>query len=164
MLFLFRSLLCLLAVLALSGCHRSPLMNQEDSQPSLSHLQSFGIQTITMGDTVRIIIPARDIFMPQAQTRVMTAQQPALLELAKALKSYKHNSIRVVGYTNNMGSSNSRFNRSFYQAESVAAYLWNAGIPIQQITVVGMGSEGPVSSNATPEGSAANSRVEILIN
>ena len=69
--------------------------------------------------------------------------------------------IVIRGYTDNVGST--RFNKelSRSRASIVKGYLVKKGISPQRIETVGMGESDPLVPNDTPEGRAANRRVEV---
>ena len=79
--------------------------------------------------------------------------------LAQALEQ-----VRVEGHTDSTGSAQVNTTLSQQRADNVAKFLVEVGgISASRIMATGYGSERPVASNETPEGRAANRRVEILI-
>jgi type II secretory pathway predicted ATPase ExeA/outer membrane protein OmpA-like peptidoglycan-associated protein len=78
--------------------------------------------------------------------------------IAKLTPAYE---IVIRGYTDNVGSY--RFNKelSRLRAGIVKGYLVKKGISPERIETVGMGESGPLVPNDTPEGRAANRRVEV---
>tara|TARA_R110002050_G_scaffold34397_8_gene86870 strand:+ start:34554 stop:36371 length:1818 start_codon:yes stop_codon:yes gene_type:complete len=70
--------------------------------------------------------------------------------------------VRVIGHTDNTGSSAVNLPLSKQRAQSVVKYLINRGISRDRIQEVdGKGSSQPVSNNNTSSGRASNRRVEI---
>jgi len=71
--------------------------------------------------------------------------------------------LTITGHADSSGDTD--FNRvlSVSRAEAVKQYLLNAGLADIAITAVGKGDAQPLESNETPEGRAANRRVEIRI-
>jgi len=65
------------------------------------------------------------------------------------------------GYTDSLGSS--EYNRSLltFRADVVKSYLTGKGIDPNRMRVIGMGNAAPRTANNTPQGRAANRRVEI---
>jgi general secretion pathway protein A len=78
--------------------------------------------------------------------------------LAKLSPNYE---VIVRGYTDNVGSYlyNEKLSRS--RAKIVRDYLVKKGLPPERIIPLGMGENNPLMENDTPEGRAANRRVEI---
>jgi OOP family OmpA-OmpF porin len=71
--------------------------------------------------------------------------------------------VEVGGHTDATGSAD--FNRKLSQqrAESVMKYLATKGINKQRLEAKGFGPDVPIADNNTPEGQAANRRVEFNI-
>ncbi|MBY6016327.1 OmpA family protein [Halomonas denitrificans] len=85
----------------------------------------------------------------------------ALDRLAASLRSDQ--TVRLVGHTDNTGSS--AWNQSLGQsrAQAVRRYLADAGVPHEQMTLVSHGEAEPVASNDTATGRRLNRRVEIIV-
>jgi len=69
--------------------------------------------------------------------------------------------IRITGYTDNVGPKEYNMKLSLRRAEAAQKYLIDHGIDPQRIIIVGMGEADPVASNGTPAGRAQNRRAEI---
>jgi OOP family OmpA-OmpF porin len=90
--------------------------------------------------------------------------ETTLDELVAKLKSATTlNSVKVVGYTDSVGSVAYNEKLSLRRAESVKNYLTEHGVPGDKITVEGKGKADPVADNKTKEGRAKNRRVEIEV-
>ncbi len=81
-----------------------------------------------------------------------------LFLLAKQSPNYE---IFVFGYTDNGGSFEYNKRLSESRASMVGSYLVQKGINPARVKAIGMGDKHPLMPNATPEGRAANRRVEI---
>jgi outer membrane protein OmpA-like peptidoglycan-associated protein len=123
-----------------------------------------GVQVIARGDTLRLILPADQFFEP-ASTAVKENRDLAFQHIAQLLncRCYAISTMRVWGYSDNVGKIKDQQKRSLQQARNVAAYLWSNGIALERMHIRGFGPQGTLSSNATPDGSADNRRVEILL-
>ncbi len=89
---------------------------------------------------------------------------PLLDEVVAVMKSNPQiEVVEVGGHTDSSGSAD--FNRTLSQqrAESVSKYLTGKGIKSGRLTSKGFGPDVPIADNGTPEGAAANRRVEFLI-
>ena len=71
--------------------------------------------------------------------------------------------IEVGGYTDDRGSAQYNQELSQRRTESVVTYLRNAGVDRDRLSARGYGEANPIATNSTPEGQAANRRVEIKI-
>jgi outer membrane protein OmpA-like peptidoglycan-associated protein len=85
-------------------------------------------------------------------------------QVADALKAQptpQH--VTVEGFTDDRGSAQHNKDLSQRRAETVANYLERRGVPKDQITVKGLGSSEPASTESTPTGRQINRRVEIVV-
>ncbi len=73
--------------------------------------------------------------------------------------------VKLVGHTDNIGSSENNLKVARWRAEAVRDYLINKGIAVEdKITIISHGEKYPKSSNETSKGRGVNRRVEIFIN
>lgn len=70
--------------------------------------------------------------------------------------------IRITGYTDNIGGEEYNLDLSMRRAQAAQEYLVNKGIDQKRIVIAGMGASNPVASNDTAEGRAMNRRVEVV--
>lgn len=71
--------------------------------------------------------------------------------------------VKVEGHTDNKGSAEMNKQLSADRAAAVKNVLVQGGLPADKVTAEGFGLEKPVADNGTPEGRAANRRVEITL-
>ncbi len=83
--------------------------------------------------------------------------------VAGSLNRYPNSTIEVIGHTDNTGSAAYNQDLSQRRANSVANVLRDSGVQGGRIAAYGRGEDQPVASNLTPQGRAANRRVEIII-
>jgi len=69
--------------------------------------------------------------------------------------------VTIRGYTDALGSSEYNRSLSTFRANVVKSYLTGKGINPNRMRVIGMGDAAPRMANNTPQGRAANRRVEI---
>ncbi|MCU0800634.1 MAG: OmpA family protein [Rhodobacteraceae bacterium] len=79
------------------------------------------------------------------------------------LLRYPNSRVEVVGHADNSGSAAYNQDLSQRRAVAVADNLRAVGVPSSRITAFGRGEDQPIASNLSPEGRAANRRVEIII-
>jgi outer membrane protein OmpA-like peptidoglycan-associated protein len=84
-------------------------------------------------------------------------------ELAERIKAGDWKMITVEGHTDSTGLEAQ--NRILAEQRATAVYmeLLKCGIPANKARVSAFGSSMPIADNATPEGRAANRRVEIFV-
>jgi outer membrane protein OmpA-like peptidoglycan-associated protein len=92
------------------------------------------------------------------------SEKEKLREIADILKSIPERKIQVAGHTALAGSVEGQLMVSRERAQAVASYLVLLGARHDsEVTVIAYGAEMPIAGNSTPEGMAANRRVEIII-
>ena len=67
------------------------------------------------------------------------------------------------GHTDNTGRRDANLVLSQARAQAVANYMRDAGFDVARLVVTGYGPDQPESDNATPEGRAANRRIEFSV-
>ena len=87
--------------------------------------------------------------------------QPVLEQLRAALPSYPAAEITVIGHTDRVGTLESNDILSVQRAETIRAWLVQAGVQALSITVAGRGEREPLVSTADEVAEAKNRRVEI---
>ena len=100
-----------------------------------------------------------------ANSAILTDSETAKLrEIAEILKAVPGKRILVAGHTAMAGTRDDQLRTSLERAQAAAAYLAARGARrMNEITVQGYGSDRPIADNRSPEGMAANRRVEITI-
>lgn len=72
-------------------------------------------------------------------------------------------SIEVAGHTDNSGDRTMNMELSRRRADAVATYLVAQGVARARLSAHGYGPDRPRSSNTTPDGQAANRRIEFYV-
>ncbi len=98
------------------------------------------------------------ILKPQGKTAINRELAKINHRSNRAIKG-----IKIVGYTDSVGTKQYNLKLSLKRAEAVKAYLVQKGINAQIVRVNGLGMADPVASNSTKEGRAKNRRAEIYI-
>lgn len=128
----------------------------------IHNLESDGVEVITRGEQIEVIIGVDRIFRSQSNLRVFQHRSITLDAISLLLKVHGFEHILIKAHTDNVGSDRAKLGRSQQQAKTIAAYLWSQGIPLGAITPIGCGDTEPVALNKTLDGSAANRRIEII--
>jgi len=109
-----------------------------------------------------ITLPGNVLFQ-SGKDNLLPAAQQKLDAVALALKDQEEHKMVVEGHTDSQGSESSNIDLSQRRAQTVRDYLVSRGVPNDKITAIGIGQGRPVASNSSPDGRAANRRVEIIV-
>ncbi len=111
-----------------------------------------------------VLISAHGFTFPSGQSEINSDNFVLLNKVVKAIGLFPGSTVQVSGHTDSTGSSELNQKISEQRAANVAKFLIEVGgISADRLSSAGYGKERPVQSNETPEGRAANRRVEILI-
>jgi OOP family OmpA-OmpF porin len=94
---------------------------------------------------------------------ILPEYQPDLNKLADFLKKNPSANVVMAGFTDNVGTEAYNLPLSKRRVESVAKYLEQQGVGMDQMTLLWYGQTNPIADNSTPEGRAKNRRVEIAV-
>ena len=83
--------------------------------------------------------------------------------VAGIMMRYPEMQIRIEGHTDDRGRDAHNLQLSQSRAESVRAYLVQAGVDLSRFEAQGFGETNPLQDNATADGRTANRRVEFHI-
>jgi outer membrane protein OmpA-like peptidoglycan-associated protein len=125
-------------------------------------LQGTGVSVIREGDNIRLVMPGNITFETDAYN-LRSSFYPVLNSVGEVLAKYADTTIRVTGHTDSTGSRPYNQTLSERRAGSVADYLVTREVARQRMLVEGAGPDQPIADNGTPEGRAANRRVELYI-
>lgn len=136
-------------------------------QQLVNQLTSAHIRVIQQGERIWLIIPVDRYFVAE-HTTIQPHQRHTLASVASFVKSYTQQfaepRVIVSGHTDQVFSSSARELLSKRYADTVAAYLWNAGVARDTIIIRGDAARQPIASNRYPQGTAYNRRVVIQLN
>jgi outer membrane protein OmpA-like peptidoglycan-associated protein len=93
--------------------------------------------------------------------RLQPGSYVELDSIAKVLQANRSLRVEIGGHTDNAGTPADNQHLSTLRAEAVRNYLVAKGVPFQQMVARGYGSTVPRTPDTTPQGRAANRRVEI---
>lgn len=83
--------------------------------------------------------------------------------LASAANQCKSFRIQIEGHTDSEGAEDYNKWLSEQRANTVRAYLADNGVELSRLTAIGFGETNPIASNDTPEGMAANRRINFVV-
>jgi outer membrane protein OmpA-like peptidoglycan-associated protein/opacity protein-like surface antigen len=93
--------------------------------------------------------------------RLQPGSYVQLDSIAKVLQANPKLRVEIGGHTDNAGTPADNQHLSTLRAEAVRNYLVAKGVPFQQMVARGYGATIPRTPDTTPQGLAANRRVEI---
>ncbi|MFP4061284.1 MAG: flagellar motor protein MotB [Halochromatium sp.] len=137
----------------------------EGLQPRFEGLEMEGVSVDEgeQGITLRI---DDNLLFKSGQAELTEGGGEVIESLVPTLESFD-GQISVEGHTDNIPIATARFpsnwELSTARAIAVLRYLSAAGIPETRLRAIGYADTKPLESNDTPEGRAANRRVELLL-
>lgn len=137
-------------------CQRGPKLEE-----MIRILRADCVQVIVIGNTFRLILGVDRFFRPQCATQIYPIRARTLYNVAYFIHLYGDPCIVISGHTDIVGPDEVKLEFSRTQANTIASYLWSYKVPLERTTILGCGDTHPVATNGTPNGSAANRRVEI---
>lgn len=120
------------------------------------------IDVINTGDELIVRMP-NDLVFAFDSAEVRPDLRQDLLVLSRSLNKYPDTNVQIVGHTDDIGSFEYNRNLSLRRANAVASIIRSGGVSGSRLSTFGAGYDQPIASNRTPEGRAANRRVEITI-
>ena len=133
---------------------------------SLAAVAIPGLDIRQDGEVIRIKLPGDKLFAP-GTAQLQTEGYRLVDEVAGAIaRSYPRQRIVIEGHTDDSmaASPTAAHLLTNAQAQTVFAQLVQRGrLPARQLSILAMGENHPLASNATPAGKAENRRVEIVV-
>ena len=109
-------------------------------------------------------ISLQNINFPPGSAQLREAEMGKIHEIAEILRAIPNARIRVDGHAAPLGAEEDMRRLSVERAENIAALLIALGaVRAENVSAAGHGSARPIADNDTPEGMAANRRIEITI-
>ena len=130
--------------------------------------QIAGIQTLTDGNRIRMLIPADQLFAP-GTANPNPAGSMILDQVAAALlRQYPRQQVSIEGHTDDAqayGAYGTPYQLAGAQAQVVMDHLVRRnGVPMQQLSTVAHGPNRPLVTNTSPMARSQNRRIEIVVN
>ena len=125
-------------------------------------LRSSGVSVVRDGDNINLIMPG-NITFPSNGRDLRADFYNVLDSVAIVLEEFEKTTIVSAGYTDSTGSDAYNQQLSEARASAVASYLKTKKVNPARFEIIGFGESNPVADNATPEGRAANRRVELTL-
>lgn len=116
----------------------------------------------TSDNRLKLDIPS-DVSFAVGRSAITPTFMPVLDRFADSLKQHPVTTVTIVGHTDSTGSDAVNNPLSVERAASTRDYLVARGVSMPRLAIDGRGEREPVADNATPQGRAANRRVEIFV-
>jgi len=120
------------------------------------------VKPVDNGQAILVNLPGGVTFDTNS-TLLKPGFATTLDQIADSLNKYPNSLVDVYGHTDAVGSDTYNQTLSENRARVVADYFVAKGVAPARIRSTGFGKTQPIASNDTPEGRAANRRVEIKI-
>ncbi|MDP6445558.1 MAG: OmpA family protein [Pirellulaceae bacterium] len=132
---------------------------------SLRTVDIEGVDVRQEGDVIRIEIPGDDVFRP-GDVNYQRGAVELLSDVANTVaRSYRRNRVVIEAHVDSKPVAGvSAHELTASQALAVFDVLTTRGrLPEQQLTILSMGSNMPLASNATQAGRERNRRIELVV-
>lgn len=103
------------------------------------------------------------ILFDSGSSKLQSGVENTLGQIAGLLKDYPGYRVRIEGHTDNTGDLLMNNTLSQARAESVLDALTRKGVPLDNLSAVGVGPSRPIAANDSPAGRQMNRRVEIIL-
>ncbi len=110
---------------------------------------------------VRAALDGHGVTFPVAGARLTQSARARLDKVAEALRGGDL-AVLVGGHTDISGPPALNQALSLNRAQTAADYLTGRGVPADLVRAAGFGAREPIGNNRTPQGRAANRRIEII--
>ncbi len=147
---------------AVGGSAGAIIGRQMDKQAEELEEELEGAKVERVGEGIQITFDSAILFAFNSSDLSDQARQN-LVNLANSLKEYPNTEILIAGHTDSVGSETYNQELSERRANSAAAYLLDAGVGADRMSIIGHGETQPVASNDTDLGRQQNRRVEVAI-
>jgi len=98
-----------------------------------------------------------------ASATVLPGSLSQLRNIVAIMNCYPNVSLKVGGYTDNVGDPASNLKLSQARAENTVAAIVSQGIPASRVEAEGYGEQHPVASNDSAEGRQRNRRIDLRV-
>lgn len=146
---------------ALSGAAVGSYMDRQE-QELRDSLEGTGVTVSRVGDDLILNMPSNVTFATN-ESGLRDQFVRTLEGVVVVLEEYDSTLITIEGHTDSTGAASYNQTLSEQRAMSVATFLNQQGVQLERIAAFGQGEAEPLASNETPEGRAANRRVELRL-
>ncbi|MBO9202324.1 MULTISPECIES: OmpA family protein [Niastella] len=138
--------------------------DKEDKCPTVAgSIATKGCPDIKKEIVDRVNYAAKRIFFLTGSDKIANESYSALNSVVAILRNDTTMKLMIEGHTDNVGKPATNLLLSQKRADAVKNYLVQKGLDANRLEAKGYGQEKPVADNTTPEGKAANRRVELKL-
>ena len=119
------------------------------------------VATNNIKETAPVIL--KNIFFESGSDQLLSSSDFEISKLSKILMDSPESKVRIIGYTDNVGSEEDNQILSLNRATSVKNALIEKGIDASRIMVQGLGEANPIDTNETELGRQNNRRTEFAL-
>ncbi|AYJ87299.1 cell envelope biogenesis protein OmpA [Sphingomonas paeninsulae] len=148
------------AALLLAGCQTIQRPTSPWTQQQVATLRAQGFEETTRGWELSV---SDKLLFGSSDSNIGPKEQSAIANIASALKSVGLLKLSAEGHADSTGNAAYNLTLSSKRAHVVADALIAGGIRSEDLSVVGLGTQAPVESNATATGRRENRRVVIIV-
>lgn len=150
-----------------TACHRDPYAAHATHvdkvrAAQIQALMAHGVDVIDLGQTIRLTFSS-DRFFEGPTANLKPDQTITFERVAAFANSFPKAHISIIGYSDNVLPNREAKSISLAQAQAIAGFLWNDGLPSTRMQVEGKGYVAPLDDMNNPAAGAQNRRVEMLI-
>jgi outer membrane protein OmpA-like peptidoglycan-associated protein len=109
------------------------------------------------------LFKAEPILFGTGSSDIDAKSDATIAKAAALLLSEPVGNVAVEGFTDNTGGAAKNTQLSQARADAVRKALVSKGVAAERLKAKGFGPDRPLADNATPEGRAANRRVEVVV-
>jgi chemotaxis protein MotB len=114
-----------------------------------------------------VVALASDVLFTSGSAKLSEAGKTAIGEVSKLLADIPGRKFQVEGHTDNVPMKSAQYPTNWElaaaRALSVVKTMVDAGMPVDRISAASFGENKPAKPNDSPEGKAANRRIEIVV-
>ncbi len=110
-----------------------------------------------------LIVNISDVLFDFNKYTLKPGAREKMAKVSGILLAYPGLKLQLEGHTDSVGSDDYNLNLSQQRADAVRDFLAEQGVPVANISAVGLGKSDPVASNDTSAGRQQNRRVELVV-
>lgn len=115
-------------------------------------------------DGPKLIVRLKSIDFPSGKSDIKPGNYALLNKVREAIEMFDSPQVLIEGHTDSVGSAKANESLSLKRAENVKEYLVaSRALEVDSINVEGLGAQKPIANNDSPEGRAANRRIDVII-
>lgn len=109
------------------------------------------------------LLQKQKLLFKTSSADITPESKPVLQEIANIAKGCPDIFLKIAGHTDASGQKELNQTLSQSRADTVKAFLIQAGLNADKVSAIGFGSAFPIANNDNEEGRAQNRRIEIIV-